>query len=62
MGKIYLEKITLEGNQRSDQYLNLFNTRKRVMYSRLAQIIKVDLVNVSYRKTNIAWYNDQLAP
>lgn len=47
MGKIYLEKITLEGNQRSDKYL---------MYSRLAQIIKVDLVNVSYRKTNIAWY------
>ena len=49
MGKIYLEKITLEGSQRSDKYLNLFNMGKRVMYSRLAQIIKVDLVNVSYR-------------
>lgn len=57
MGKIYLEKRTLGGNQRGPTYLNLFNMRKRkrVIYSRLAQTIKGDSTNSGYRESKYSF-------
>lgn len=36
--------------------------RKRVMYSRLVQKIKLDSMHASYRKTNIAKYKNERGP